>query len=55
MVIFYTIRRHGSLASETATFVFSLREPLLDRLQQEYGLEADQTGVRRNVSRLVEC
>jgi rsbT co-antagonist protein RsbR len=46
--------QQGATPSETATFVFSLREPLLDRLHQEYGSAADQTDTRRSVSRMVD-
>jgi rsbT co-antagonist protein RsbR len=33
--------RLGSTPSETATFVFSLKEPLFDRVQKEYGNDAE--------------
>jgi len=32
--------RHGFTPSETATFVFSLKEPLFSRLRQEIGMDA---------------
>jgi rsbT co-antagonist protein RsbR len=44
----------GATPTETATFVFSLREPLLERLQQEYGIHADQAGTRTAVSKMVD-
>lgn len=37
--------RQGFTPTETATFVFSLKEPLFDRVQREHGNNAEQTGV----------
>jgi rsbT co-antagonist protein RsbR len=42
----------GATPSETATFVFSLREPLLDRVQQGYG--PGSAAPARAVSKLVD-
>ncbi len=44
----------GATPSETASFIFSLREPLLDRFQGEYGFQADDTTARRAISKLVD-
>jgi rsbT co-antagonist protein RsbR len=44
----------GSSPSETATFVFSLREPLLERFQREYGSQVDHAEARRLVGKLVD-
>jgi len=44
----------GATPSETATFVFSLREPLLDRLLLEYGSQTEQMETRRAVSKMVD-
>ena len=33
--------RQGFSAAETATFIFSLKQPLFDRLRQEYAKDAD--------------
>jgi rsbT co-antagonist protein RsbR len=44
----------GATPSETATFVFSLREPLLNHLHREYGSQSDQFEMRQIVSRMVD-
>lgn len=44
----------GATPGDTATFVFSLREPLLDRIQQEYASDGDHSHTRRDVSRLMD-
>ena len=40
--------------SETAVFVFALREPLLDRMALEFGSGEDQAEIRKQVSRLID-
>ena len=44
----------GATPSETANFVFALRDPLLVRLEQEAGTHADQASMRRSVSKMVD-
>ena len=44
----------GSTPSETASFVFSLREPLLERLQREYGSHPDLAETWRAISKMVD-
>ncbi len=44
----------GATPSETATFIFSLREPLLDRFQQEHGFREEDAATRRAISMLVD-